>query len=251
MPEYFSGFYYQKKIETKPFYKTVPIISAIAGKLEKIDLETIFKGLDEDFSNQDDWIIEDQKKGWKRAQARKTFDHVLDQMAKEYNDPSLNMRGILLNFVTKKTLARKITANLDSHKKRYTHKIFETSGLCVPTENNTYALLIGLAKQEKTTSLDEVLALMSHEYGHTLDRQKRNPMFEELKAYTFQNLFLRFLNNVDGYDPDRPKVNSLHTKSKDYLAQLMAKGMTEEIILAHLLERNFGPATPSDYKKYL
>jgi len=91
---------------------------------------------------------------------------------------------------------------------------------------------------------DQAVVTLGHEYGHTLG-PFLGPLEEELKAYAFQDLYLKYafksgLNRLDsGFYPTR-----IHDVAKNRIAQLRSRGFPMEAVIAHLNGERFGEYRP-------
>jgi len=114
-----------------------------------------------------------------------------------------------------------------------------------------FRIRLGYKGLEKSTPLNKVLEVLAHEYGHTLGERIDSPVWEELKAYAFQALFMRHYSNVryfiHGYFTHEVSSEEVHEIAEAMWALLITRGIKEEEILSHLIGGSFGPFQPKDY----
>jgi hypothetical protein len=127
------------------------------------------------------------------------------------------------------------------------------AGDCDNSDGSNFLLRIGYKGREHRVTDQKVLDVVSHEYGHTLGEDLETADLEELKAYAFRSLFVRFYNGVDVFcdnigflSPEKTHDIALHK-----LEQLTMQGICEEEILAHLTGQPFGGFTPDSYLVHL
>lgn len=91
---------------------------------------------------------------------------------------------------------------------------------------------------------DQAVITLGHEYGHTIG-PFLGPLEEEVKAYAFQSMFLKYAfsgkpHNLDqGLYPTR-----IHDVAKNRIAQLKSRDFPMEAVIAHLNGQNFGNYRP-------
>lgn len=192
--------------------------------------------------------VEPELSVWKVDDLQVRFVSLLRSIDKQINHPRLTMSRMTMRFVSRDEMRPKTEEEKQMLIQRYGDYIVDGGvGDCTRNPNGTYSLRIGYAGCENSASLDEVLSVMGHEYGHTVGEQIEDPVLEELKAYAFANLVMRVFYGVRDYRVYQMDVSNVHETALFWLEQLLDRGVSEEEILAHLTMRRFGKSYPYDY----
>lgn len=160
-----------------------------------------------------------------------------------------------LFFVTRRSLVPRSKKDQEALVKRYGPFILDSiAGYTqrLDEDRNSrygFAMRIGIVREgaTKTTALE----LIAHEYGHTIGEHIRETIYEEMKAFAFESLFMRVYRDVDYYLMDGVDPESKHDVARHNIGLLQAKGIKEEEILAHLTGKPFGKFMPDDYLNHL
>lgn len=241
---YFPGFAFKKsepvkeaKIITIPYNGT----ANFSRPMEVIRLEDLF-------GDSESVVDEPEPQLWTPSQLQKEFVAQLGKMDRQIRSPRLTMSRRTLTFVTPDEMIPKTDKEKQSLIQRYGNYVADGGiGDCMRNPDGTFTIRIGFAGQEDTVSKEDVLELMGHEYGHTLGEHLEDPIFEELKANAFANLFMRSYFNVSRYRIYQIDVSTIHDTAQFWLEQLLDKGINEEAILAHLTGNRFRKSYPNDY----
>lgn len=167
----------------------------------------------------------------------------------------LPLDDIAVFFVRKESLIPKDLSVRIRLSQRYGPYILDgiggdcTSILSAKNSRYRFMLRIGAAKSSETH--EKVLERLSHEYGHTLGYIIKDPVFEEMQAYAFMALFMRYYTDVDQYLVDGVSPDRVHDVARHNVGLLQAKGVKEEEAIAHLIREPFGTYQPDDYKHHL
>lgn len=241
---YFAGLDFKEKEPSRSFeIITLPyeLVDIPATSIETSNLDKITLDLGE-------LIIDDKIKIWTPDQIIEEFSRQLAVIEREVNRPRLTMRGITIKFVTPLEMKPQ-----NARRKLWLVQNYGTyiadggDGDCSRNNDGSFFLRIGVAGQEHTRSKDDVLELMAHEFGHTLGKVLKPVTFEELKAYAFANLFMRYYYNVHEYRVYPMDVSNPHDTALYWLEQLLEQGISEEAILSHLIGKKFAMCSPYDY----
>ena len=129
----------------------------------------------------------------------------------------------------------------------------EMAGDCDNSDGSNFLLRIGYKGREHKVTDHKILDVASHEYGHTLGEDLEVADLEELKAYAFRSLFVRFYNGADVFCDDIGYLSpeKTHDIARHKLEQLIMQGICEEEILAHLTGQPFAGFTPDSYLEHL
>src|SRR3989338_9398716 len=182
---YFPGFNFKTfepvKLLVENFADSPKIIDS--DKAETVDLDDLVRKL---FSDSEKMT----QIPWTQNQVKKEFMEGLRSLNTEIGHSGLTIRDKVIRFVTPEVINRLSDLEGQAMQNRY-HEIIELAGSCRRNLDGTFLLKIGFATQEETTSKDTILGVMAHEYGHALGEILDSAVFEELKAYAFENFFLR------------------------------------------------------------
>lgn len=243
---YFAGFEFKKFEPVKPFIITVPserteTPSIPIRVVHVIDLVGSLNGP----------TVEPEPDLWASNQLQREFVTQLDQIDRQIRYPRLTMHRRTMTFVTTDEMLPQTDEERQQLIQKYGGDYIADGGAgdCRRNPDGTFTMRIGFAGQEDTASKDEIFEVMGHEYGHTLGVTLEDPIFEELKAYTFANLLMKHYYDVDEYCVTQMDVSTVHDTAQFWLEQLLEKGISEEAILAHLTGRKFGKSYPKDYLK--
>lgn len=122
------------------------------------------------------------------------------------------------------------------------------AGSCHRNPDGSFDLKLGYAGLEETSTKEDVLEVLAHEFGHTLGERLPDAIFEELKAYAFSMFFMRHYLQVDGiFDLCTLSPEKTHDIARHYLDVLLTRNISEEAILAHLIDKSFGIYTPDTW----
>lgn len=251
--KYFPGFEFRKFEQPKTFEiisipyerKDEPLNPAETVRLPAKTIRL------DDLEN--DWgdITEPSLEVWNPNQVMQEFTRQLSFLDAQVVYPRLTMRRRTMKFVTSDEMLPQTDEDRQRLIQRYgDYGADGGAGDCKRFPNGTFTMRIGFAGQENSASKVDVLEVMSHEYGHTLGEYLDDPVLEELKAYTFANLLMRYFYNAKEihrlYIMDE---SSVHDTATFWLEQLLDKGVSEEAVLAHLTGKRFGNSYANDYLK--
>lgn len=235
---YFPGFEFRRIERVNP----IEIVTFVAesGARETIRLS--------DLCDLEDIAEESTPKVWNQNKLYQEFTSQLNSVGRQIKHPGLTMRQRTMQFVTREAMRPKNDIERQLLVERYGDYVADGAGDCTRNPNGTFTLRIGFLGQEDTASKEEVLDVMAHEYGHTLGSDISDPTFEELKAYTFARLLMRQTQDVE-YGGTLLDNSTVHNTAQLWLEQLVANGISEEKVLAHLTGNKFGTSYPDDYRK--
>lgn len=248
---YFSGFKFKEFEECKPFVEISPEEiphlkdSKVIGSIRVINLNDILGA--ESISNVEiDGIgvdVCDPLKAYHR------FGELLKQLDTQIGYPRLTLNRRMIKIVPPAEMCPKTDEDIQWLLKRYgEYAIDGCAGDCTRLANGTFMLRIGLAGEKVSES--EAIETIAHEYGHTLSGDIEEPIIEELKAYAFEDYFMRKYHNVVANIYSLLDVSTVHKQALFRLMQLTERGICAESILAHLTGRRFGEYQPNDYRRY-
>lgn len=244
---YFPGFEFKKFEPPKPI--TFELVPVERTEIPNGPIETVTLGELTGFEN--DIVVEPESQVWTPRELQREFITQLGQIDRQIGYPRLTMRKRTMKFATRDEMRPKTDEERQWLVQRYGDYITDGgAGDCARNPNGTFTLRIGYAGQEDTASKDNVISVMAHEYGHTIGRHIDDAVLEELKAYTFTNLFMRHYYNVSEYCVYQVDVSSVHDTALFWLEQLLDNGISEEAILAHLTGKRFRQFYPNDYLKH-
>lgn len=201
--------------------------------------------------------VEEKTQPWKVDQIMITFLMQLKELDSQIRYPRLTMNKKTISFVKHDDVQAKTDEGKGSLINTYGHyMINNVAGDHRISSNSMHIIRIGYSDQEDIESKDQVLNVMSHEFGHTVRQRLKDPILEELKAYAFASLFMKRMPTVElsnNYlDPYLfAKAPDIHAVAKVWLSYLLENGFNEEDVLAHLTGRKFGNSYPKNYMKFL
>lgn len=241
---YFPGFEFRKFEQPKP--NTFEFVPVERTEIPNTPIKTVT--LDDLTGFADDIFVEPEPQIWTPRELQQEFVTKLGQIDKQIGCPRLTMRRRTIKFVTRDEMRPKTDEEREWLVQRYGDYATDGGeGACARNPDGTFTIRIGYAGQEDTASKDDVLGTMGHEYGHTLGKHIDDAVLEELKAYTFANLFMKHYYNVSEYRVYQMDVSTIHNTALFWLEQLLDREVCEEAILAHLTGKKFGNSSPNDY----
>lgn len=242
---FFSGFEFRKFEPPKPpeayIYRYKPT-DALSTPVEKeiVRLNDLIRGSPDIID-----IVESEPEVWTFNQLQQDFARQLSEIDRQTITPRLTMHNRTFKFVTRDEMRPKSDAERKRLVERYGDYIVDGRiGDCKRNADGTFELRIGFAGQENSASKESVLEMKAHEYGHSLGQHLEDTTLEELKAYTFENLFMRYYCNANEYRVSRMDALTIHDTASFWLEQLLDAGIKEEAILAHLTGERFGKYYP-------
>lgn len=197
--------------------------------------------------------VEEELQPWKVDQVMITFLTQLKELDGQIRYPRLTMRKKTIIFVN----FDDIQAKTDEERYRLANVygdyiVDNVAGNHIRNPDGSHTIRIGFAGQENIKSKNDVLAVMSHEFGHGVGRKLEDPILEELKAETFANLFMKKIHGVKELkNCFIGKASNVHETALTWLSDLLDNGFSEEDILAHLTGKRFGSSYPKNYIKFL
>ncbi len=168
------------------------------------------------------------------------YQHMIDVM-NESIDPSLVTAGRQVYFVP----ATELPLIRAKRKRRRERAVGDSLRL----EDGRFRIRVGYDDHDLNNIdniVDEILPILSHEHGHTLGEHIDDPIFEELKAFAFESLFMKEYGIAD-YNVGSDFSVGRHRVAGAFLGQLLGKGIPEQAIIAHLTGEHFGGMGPMDY----
>lgn len=193
-------------------------------------------------------LIEDTE-SWTIPQIKREFKTLLGNIRADIKHPHLTMRGRSFTFVPREAMRPQTEEERQWLITTYGEYVKDGgAGSCEWNADGTFTLKV--AYTDTSSGKDDKIAIMGHEYGHTLGKRLEPVVFEELKAYTFSNLIMKYYHNTE-YRVFPIDDTNIHNAAQAKLLQLLEAGIPEEAILAHLTGEQFGEFQPDDYKKFL
>jgi hypothetical protein len=247
--EFFSGFRFQEyaKFDIRLVMGLSPVVkdapTSAISTLEVKDMES-----EKNLDNAEDRQLSPPR--WNSRQIKQKFKRSLRKMSKVLQQP-LPTDDVKIVFVTREDMKPKTEAEKRALVAMYGEYMRDGgSGDCHRNPDNSFRFRIGYRGLERVHEGITVLKTVAHEYGHSLGIRIPDPIFEEMKASTFAQLFMTFAhpNLIDGglaYTMERLNV---HQTAVYRMEQLVCQGITHEQILAQLIGQRFGYAQPDDYK---
>jgi hypothetical protein len=192
--------------------------------------------------------VRQRKEPWTTDGVMQSFARTLRTISKRTGEP-LSMDGVEVHFVTPDDIRPKTDAEREYLRNKYGEYILDgVAGDCTTNEDGTFTIRLGVQGTSKTKR--EVMELFAHEYGHTRGDHIDSAVYEELKAYTFANLFMKTYSRLDFYSNFRFSADTVHEDALYRLEELMIY-MEPEVVFAHLIDRPFAGYNPSAYRDYI
>lgn len=206
-----------------------------------------------DFSKFDEENIEfdevvESEVGWEFSSVISDFNLVLSSMSTSSNY-HLTMENKSVQLVPPEDMLPKTERERSQLVQLYgTYILDGMAGSCRRNPDGSFDLKLGYAGLEEMSTKDDVLGVLAHEFGHTLGERLPDAIFEELKAYAFSIFFMRHYLQVDAiFDLSTLSPEKTHDIARHYLDVLLARNISEEAILAHLIDKDFGTHTPDTW----
>lgn len=248
--QYFSGFTFEEY--KKPIFRWVECASQDSPQSEPVVESAITV-------DQPVWKVKKPEKidvsapKWNSKQVRQLFRRNLTKLGRAFDQPlPIENRRIL--FVTREDMSPETDTVKQSLVRRYGEYMVDGgAGDCQRNQDGSFELRIGFEGGERYYDKYSVLKTLAHEYGHTLGERISDPLFEEMKAYAFTELFMKCLRPsvIDGGTVYTQKTLNLHQTAVYRMEQLIKRGISHQQILAHLTGENFGYTQSDDYRKAL
>ncbi len=181
---------------------------------------------------------------WSEQDIQLRFAVILGKIAENVSHPSLTMHGRTFSFVDREKLRPQTEEERQQIIDTYGEYAIDGSGDCRQNPDGTYLMRIGYHGLEDSSSEGEVLEVMAHEYGHTLGGFLKSPVLEELKAYAFDNLFMRIYYDNDQYLQPQIYTSTVHDDALLILGKFLNAGVSEELLIANLTQSPFGIYQP-------
>lgn len=189
--------------------------------------------------------------GWTRRRLMTDYQDILGVISSRIGS-TLPTANRYVDIVSQDKLIPQNSAEEKFLIARYGPYILRTIiGRCVRLPEGRFKLKLGFKGQEENTTEDEAIAVLGHEYGHSLGDHTVQTVFEEMKADAFEALFMSIYLDTDIYCLDGDSPDNLHDVARHRVGLLQAKGIREEEMIAHIIGANFGEFKPDDYLKRL
>lgn len=199
-------------------------------------------------------VVKDVKKAirtpWNQDGVLRLFEEVLYYVGSD-SKASLSLDKREVTFVPQSDLAPEDSSEKERLATRYGgegYVLTNIIGGCLRLPDGRFRIRLGYLGQEREVTQNQVVGTLAHEYGHTLGGQITDPTFEEVKAYAFQGLFMRYLLGPDKYHIDGYYRDRVHDIARSALNQLVAAGIVEEAVVAHVTGLPFGLVHPNSYQ---
>lgn len=221
----------------------------------RVSLENLWREISgRDFGDTDDMAEPTTEQyGWDFKNTKRTFSRILRQINMS-NDTNLSLAGRWISLVPREEMKPKSPAAIAYLREKYGEYMVDGgAGDCRRISEGKYRLRVAHAGLEDVISEEVVLGTLAHEYGHTLGTIFDDPVLEEVKAYSFQELVLCHYNGVDRMIDLGESLfpGIIHDKARYWMYQLLDMDMPHGAIIAHIGNCNFGRFNPLSYRRWL
>jgi len=174
------------------------------------------------------------------------FKKTLTQIKKD-SGYDLTMKGRRIFFQDIETINDETEQEKQKLRERY-HGLTQKGGDCARDEKEgIFVIRVAASEKEKNLCPMQILEYLSHEYGHTLGERLKDVFEEELKAYAFSSLFFRYFLGESLYKKDSSSYEEgIHKMAQRELGKILRAGLSEEVVISHLIKEKFGKAKPTD-----
>ncbi len=247
--QFFEGFEFKESQNFQPVVIEREVISpkqiSNGGVITTRDLYQELTGDDLDYESAGDF---EEDEPWDELSLFIEFGFTLRQLSKKLKQPlSMDGRDIML------VAAEELDPESDEEKMGMLDlygKLIQSAADCDRKDDGTFLIRLGYLGEEEIVPFEQVLGDLAHEFGHTLGPKfLKSGVFEELKAFAFEHLFMRQYYNLDSYEI-LADGDGVHTTALQRLEQLHIAGIPSEAIIAHLTSQDFAGFKPDSYLEH-
>lgn len=232
------------------FKEYKPTWSDLMGRPFRTRLSAAKRGLPSEVEIWDngEWSVGVGMDRQTQSQVLRSFVRGLRSLGQEIGEP-LSIWKRSLRFVTRDQIQPKTEGYKQALIKIYGETLANGGGGdCGVNDNGTFLLRV-VDEGDSPSLIENRYSVAAHEYGHTLgEKFLDDPIFEELKAYSFEQLYMEHaLRGI--YDIQPAFTVNVHNIALFILEQLDVARIPLEATIAHLTQRSFGGFQPDDYKE--